>query len=110
MVPRPSVDRSGIYSWMLQEQRPTETYAHLSWEVTLAPNEYVVVGGRLDQPQTLGHQFFIRGDEPNPVQRLLVIRTARLQPGLESADDPSLHRNPPLALQAAMTGSREKLE
>jgi hypothetical protein len=107
LVPRPAVDRAGTYSWMLQEHRPTESYPQLSWEVTLAPNEYVVVGGRLDRPQTLGHSFFIRGDEPNPVQRLLVIRTARLQPVFETEGDGPDRQAPPLALQAALSG-REK--
>lgn len=107
LLTRPAVDRSGTYSWMLQEHRPTETFANLGWEVTLGPNEYLIVGGSLSRQQTLGHQVFIRRDEPTPVQRLLVLRAARMQPGLELDDGKPLSRTPPLAVQAAMTGSKE---
>jgi hypothetical protein len=108
-LPQPAVDRSGTYSWVLQEKRPTETYSGLKWEVTVAPNEYVVVGARSDRPQTLGHRYFVRGDEPSPVQRLLAIRTSRMLPGLLPGDEPSLDGPPPLALQAQMSaaGARE---
>ncbi|HXG12002.1 MAG TPA: hypothetical protein VNK04_19770 [Gemmataceae bacterium] len=106
LLPRPTADRSGTYSWALREHRPTEAYPNLSWEVTLAPNEYVVVGGRFDRPETLGHRFFVRSDEPNPVQRLLVIRTSRAAPGLADDGD-SLSRSPPLALQAQLSGGKE---
>lgn len=88
--------------WMIQGQRPTENYAELSWDVALAPNEYVVIGTHGDWPRTLGHQCFVRPGEARPVQRLLVIRTGRARPGLSAepeADDPS--RPMPLALQAA---------
>ena len=37
-------DRS---AWILQEQRPTVKYTALSWELSLDPNEYVVVGSML---------------------------------------------------------------
>jgi hypothetical protein len=101
VLPQPA-DRAG---WVLGKQQPTESFAGLSWEVTLAPNEYVVVGGRYDRPETLGHAFFIRAGERPPRQRLLVIRTARpaaglladLSPPTEATDSPS----PPLAQQAA---------
>jgi hypothetical protein len=73
LLPRPKGD--GSFEW--QEQRPAENYTALSWEVTLAPNEYVLVGGRFDCPNTLGHASFIRPDEAKPVQRLLVSRMKR---------------------------------
>jgi hypothetical protein len=106
LLPRPN--ESGGLEW--QEQRPAENYTALSWEVTLAPNEYVLVGGRFDCPNTLGHASFIRPDEAKPVQRLLVIRTAR--PGLGVTDEtaanamPPLGRSPSLALQAARSTFR----
>lgn len=105
LVPRPAQDRSGTYSWMLQEQRPTETYSAMGWEVTLAANEFLVVGGRFDRPQSLGHCFFVRADEPSPVQRLLVVRVARLRPGIAAEDEELLHQAPALAAQAALTGN-----
>ena len=95
--------------WVLQKQQPTESFSALGWEVTLAPNEYVVVGGRYDRPGTLGQLFFVRPEESPPRQRLLVIRTAR--PGAGMMPDPfptgedkvSVGRSPPLALQAVLS-------
>jgi hypothetical protein len=82
LLPRPATDLSG---WIFKDERPTERYPQFAWEVTLAPNEYVVVGGRYDRPETLGHQIFLRGEEATPVQRLLVIRTSRPSQTLDTA-------------------------
>lgn len=103
-MPRPVADRSGTYSWMRKEQRPLESFAGVEWEVTLAPNDYVVVGGAIDRPETLGHRFFIRADEPVPVQRLLVIRTNRTRPGVK--DEAAPNGVPSLALQAQLAGRK----
>jgi hypothetical protein len=110
LLPCPAPDNSG---WVLQEQRPTELYADLGWEVVLAPYEYVVIGGRLDQPASLGHQCFIDADAPRPVQRLLVMRTGH-QAAATAADAPaeglegggSFGQLAPLALQAGCTTVR----
>jgi len=111
VLPQPA-DRA---AWVLGKQQPTESFAGLSWEVTLAPNEYVVVGGRYDRPETLGHAFFIRADETPPRQRLLVIRTARPAaawlPDPSTAAESSGSHAPPLALQAAWpTGPAQRLK
>lgn len=107
VLPKPAADRSG---WEMQEQRPTERYDSLSWEVSLAPNEYVVVGACFDRPDTLGHQSFIRKDDAAPVQRLLVLRTGRQQPGMEqepgTPEEEAFRRSPPLAYQASYTAIR----
>lgn len=97
---RPKSDRSG---WTRQDQEAIESYAALSWEVTLSPGQYVLVGARNDRPGTLGHTCFVRTDEPTPVQRLLVLRTARPPAIAEftTADfgsDGNTTRPPPLAL------------
>jgi len=108
-LPRPTADMTG---WMLKEERPTERYTQLGWEVTLAPGEYVLIGGRYDKPESLGHQCFLRRDEANGVQRLLVIRTAR---AVKDAGSPSIAapfeestppRVPPLASQATLATAR----
>lgn len=105
---KPASDRSG---WTLQEQRPEETFAALRWEVTLSPNEYIVVGAA-DHPTSLGHQSFIRPNERVPVQRLLVIRAGRLSAATAStlaaeADDDALPiPSTSLACQAAATTAR----
>jgi hypothetical protein len=111
LLPSPAPDRSG---WALREQRPSEHYPDLSWEVTLRANEYVVVGGRYDAPQTLGHRCFIHGQDATPGQRLLVIRTARVAPSTSTTplppdDEDACARVPTLANQAAWTTARGQL-
>jgi hypothetical protein len=104
----PSQRLSGLPLWMVLTQRPTRKFENLSWQVTLQPNEYVVIGGRLEQTESLGQCCFLGLNEPRPVQRLLVIRTARVLPEVP-LDDPtrpreeveSLKQTPPLALRAA---------
>lgn len=106
LLPRPAADHSGLV-W--PDQPPTEEYPALAWDVCLAPNEYVLVGTRYDRPGTLGHQAFFRGDEPTPVQRVLVIRTGRPVVPVTDSDgdaDAAFDRSPPLALQAAATKAR----
>ncbi len=104
LIAQPSADRSRLE---VLNQQSAETYSSLAWEVTLAPNEYVVVGARADRPDTLGHRCFVRADEPVPVRRLLVIRTNR--PAVtEVADDeeePTGKRSPSLAAQAQWSGA-----
>jgi hypothetical protein len=98
-------DRS---AWILQEQRPTVKYTALSWELSLDPNEYVVVGACFDRADTLGRTFFVRTDQPAPKQRLLVVRTSRVLPPVGSAEDQKPSSGdaasdavPPLAVRAA---------
>jgi hypothetical protein len=108
VVPGPTLDRT---AWMVHTEQPTEAYPALGWELTLGPQEYVVVGGRVDRPDTLGYRSFIRPQEDPPRQRLLVLRTARpaprAGPDAPAAEDPSARRlSPPLALQAAWSAAR----
>jgi hypothetical protein len=71
--------------WQLEFKRPSKTYPALGWEVTLAPNQYLIVGTHFDEnasdeaPPTLGGQFFVQDTDQGSVQRLLVIRTMRGQ-------------------------------
>jgi hypothetical protein len=110
LVPEPTSDPAGIYKWELHEHRPAERYDALSWDVELAPNEWVLVGGRYDRPDSLGHRCFISKDPAAPGQRLLVIRAGRpaavidtastaSEPGEQAAEE----QVPPVALQAACT-------
>jgi hypothetical protein len=70
-------DKSG---WLLEFKRLSKTYPELSWEVTLQPNQYLVIGSHFDSetddnaPQTLGSQFLIQDNGQTFVQRLLVLR------------------------------------
>lgn len=109
LMPKPAADRSG---WILTQDRPTERYPQIAWEVSLAPNEYVVVGGRFDRPGTLGNQSFVRTGEQPAMQRLLVIRTSRPGQALDepapqiAAEEVPRRRAPSLASQAALTATR----
>jgi hypothetical protein len=101
-----SDDRSGFF---LRGKQATECYPRLSWEVTVAPNEYVLVGTCFERPATLGHQVFVRPDEPRPVQRLLAIRTCRLAKEMAAPfdDDNAMPsgRSLPLALQTQVSAA-----
>jgi hypothetical protein len=103
---RAAADGTG---WVLGNERPTEDYAPLGWEVTLGPNDFLVVGGCPNRPESLGCQAFVRRDEAVPVQRLLVLRTARRDAGVRpepevvAEQDPD--KPPTLAVQAARTAA-----
>jgi hypothetical protein len=72
-----SPDRTGF---LYERKRPSKTFDDLSWTVTLAPNQYLVIGTHFDEnakeekPLSLGNECFL---EENGRQRLLVIRTTR---------------------------------
>lgn len=107
---QPNEEKSGF---ILTPKRPTRSFADLGWEVTLAPNQYLIIGARADRFDTLGCQAFVRRDEAIPVQRLLVIRASPAVPGatndlsaLSDDDEPTPARTTPLALQAGWTTAR----
>jgi hypothetical protein len=96
--------------WIQRPQRQIESFAGLSWEITVAPNEFVVIGGNMEKPDSLGHQCFIRPGETPPVRRLLVIRSVRALP--EACNEPARAAEAPrprgrpmsIAEQAAQSG------
>ncbi len=76
LMPKPTEDRS---DWTLLTTRPEERFPSLGWEITLPPNEYLIVGGLVQQPGTLGHYSFVQDDMRSPGQWLLVVRSCRPQ-------------------------------
>jgi hypothetical protein len=101
MAPKPMADLSG---WMYAQDRSTERYPQMGWELTLAGHEFAIIGGRYDRPGTLGNLCFLRSTEQPPVQRLLLVRAhpvgiEALPPVAEATA--SAPRNPPLACQAS---------
>lgn len=104
LVIKPAEDGSG---WSCQEQPVSDKYKELSWETTLAPGTYLLVGCWIDRRQTFGSECFVRADEARPVQRMLVLRAFRQQqePTGESATEPNAEdassRALPIALQAS---------
>ena len=72
---------AGPVDWSIEYKRPCKTYDEISWEVTFAANQFVVVGTRFDEmatEETLGSQFFLHDSKRMWMQRLLIV--AR-QPG-----------------------------
>jgi hypothetical protein len=99
--------------WVMEIRRQSVSYPELAWDVTVAANDYLVIGAWFDQPGTLGHRCFVGDSEAAPVQRLLVLRPFRSGGGVDAeiADlppaDPARRDRPPvLALQAALSAVR----
>jgi hypothetical protein len=91
---QPAPDES---SWTLRIERAHHRYAEFGWEVTLSPNQYLIIGGRVDRDTSLGYEAFFQ-DEESGVQRLLVLRCRR---GGPAATETELD-GAPLALQATV--------
>jgi hypothetical protein len=90
-------------SWVLRIERPSRKFTDLSWEVTLAPGDYVVVGCLPERRGSLGESAFVEEEAAVPTQRLLVIRTNRATlPTSELGADEGTRtgRTAPLAVQA----------
>jgi hypothetical protein len=107
LKPRPVQEPCGARRWEWDMQEPNEAYEGLSWELTVSPNEYVVVGTRLDRAGTLGNACFLPSKDGPRVQRLLVLRTSRA-PSL--APPETISKAPPLAVQAVWTSARGSSE
>ncbi len=89
-------------------ERPTETYTGMGWDAELALNEYLIIGGNYYRTETLGHQFFVRPDEAQPVQRVLVIQMGATPPEMPpaGAQTGTTSRSVPLAYQTAWPAAR----
>jgi hypothetical protein len=99
---RIAADGSGLE---MQNENPGQSFPALSWDVTVPPSQYVLVGGRLDQAERIGHRCFVQADGASAVQRLLVIRTSRVAGRRAEADASATPRDAgdlfvPLALQS----------
>lgn len=105
--PRVARDPGGALRWDVEAREPVEEFPALSWELTVGPDEYVLIGPRLDRPDTLGAAYFLGQSERGPVQKLLVLRAVPLA---DPSPDDTLQGAPPLALQASWTppASRRK--
>jgi hypothetical protein len=96
---RPTADGTGFVKY---EEIPLERYAPLAFEAPLAPSEYLIIGWRADQPNTLGEALFAVSAKGQPHQRVLVIRARQANPG-PPPDLPALGatRRPSVAAEAA---------
>jgi len=105
MLPfQPDIDQS---QWTLRVEKPHRSFPELSWEVTVEPNKFLIIGTLLEHSESLGFRTFVQEDG-RPVQRLLVLRAFSAQ-GDKAEGEASLEEMmrsttcPPLALQAAFT-------
>jgi hypothetical protein len=92
-------------SWVLRIERPSRKFPELSWDVTLAPGQYLIIGCRPEKERSLGASAFIQENGPSATQRLLVIRTNRAgTTDMDLTRDELLSAavSPPLALQATL--------
>jgi hypothetical protein len=103
----PVRDADGQLHWGRQEKQPEEAYPWLDWTLTVAPDEFVVVGALLDRGETLGEQFFLSGEDNPGVQHLLVLRAVHVptpvDPSEANPDGP-----PPLAQRASLSSVRSE--
>jgi len=107
---RPVPERS---TWELRIEKAAKKFPELSWEVTLGPNQYLFVGGRIDRLRTLGVTALTQLEGNLGVQRLLVIRNCRSVTAHEAhgntvAELIAADKTPPLALQATLPATRAK--
>jgi hypothetical protein len=68
---RPTEDGTGLVKI---EELPVERFAKLAFEVTLGPDDCLVLGWDADRPKTIGEAFFAVEVDGRPRQRVLVIR------------------------------------
>jgi hypothetical protein len=104
-IPYVPADRS---DFAIKTEKRHHLFPRLSWEVTLGANEWLILGGNGELPDSLGYQAFAREDGVTPMQRLLVLRAMRSASGMQTAlptreDVSRAGPAAPLALQAAMS-------
>jgi hypothetical protein len=104
--PRAVRDASGEHRWDMKVEQSTETYDAVSWELVIGPDEYAVIGTRIDRTDTLGQRFFLDTEAATPIQRLLVIRCGRVSPDAAAVEPGKELAVPPLALQAGWRTAR----
>jgi len=63
-----------------QEEMPLEKFAALAFEATLGTEDYLVIGWRAEDPETLGSAMFAAEADGRPRQRVLVVRARNSGP------------------------------
>ncbi len=72
---RPTADGTGF---VMQAEVPVASYSSLGFEVSLAPNDYLLIGWPASAAHTLGSVLFAVEANNLPRQRVLVIRAGHL--------------------------------
>lgn len=68
---RPTADGT---TFERHDQRPTEAFPTLAWEVTLDRKDVLVIGATVDAERTLGEAFFFATTADRPRQRVLTLQ------------------------------------
>jgi hypothetical protein len=71
---KPSADGT---EFTRRDAKPLEAYPMLAFEVTLGPQDYLLIGPADEPADTLGQAFFYTATEDRARQRVLVIRALR---------------------------------
>lgn len=71
---KPTADGVGFAR---SEQKPLDPFPTLAFEVTLAPDDYLIVGPFAEPTASLGHAFFYVTEGDRVRQRVLVIKASR---------------------------------
>jgi hypothetical protein len=102
-------DPGGSLRWTMGHKEPIEELPALTWELPIRPDEFIVVGTRLDRTGTFGQACFLSGDKANRKQTVLVLRASGVYGGepLEPLDEAS-KQAPPLAAQASLTARGDR--
>ncbi len=65
----PNEDRTG---WKLPEEMPEERLDGMAWQVTLTPNDFLIIGSEMERNDSFGYHCFV--DVASKKQKILVIR------------------------------------
>jgi hypothetical protein len=106
--PLAAKDPAGPMRWAWESRQPEEIYSWLSWEATVAPDDYLIIGTPLasawQDAGLLGQRFFVQEEKHRRTQRVLVLRAVYLLP--QGPANESIARSPPLAARAGLPSAR----
>lgn len=86
--------------------KPVEKYPSLAWEVTLSPRQFLVIGTDYDRGAWLGNQLFADTRGAAKVQRLLVVRTGRVESNSDVQPPTTKDGFVPLVSQTSISAAR----
>jgi hypothetical protein len=94
----------GELHWSMEKGEPTEELPALTWELPIRPDEFIVIGTRLDRTGTFGQACFLSPEKADRMQTVLVLRASGVQGGAPSdSESKTPKRAPALAAQASLT-------
>jgi hypothetical protein len=102
MRPRPLREPSGVLRWDLRIDQPAEPVDWLSWEMTVAANDYILVAPLLESEDSLGRSCFLdlpREKVGRATQRLLILRAIHAR---DEMTIPGEMKDLPVAVQAGL--------